>query len=198
MKSFLHVGCGPVTQSSLIGFNSPDWREIRFDIDPNVKPDILGTLTDMALVESGSVDALFSSHNIEHVYPHEVHLALREFHRVIKDDGMVVITCPDLQSVCAAVAQDRLLDPLYESPAGPISAIDILYGYRTSIARGNTYMAHKCGFTYSTLNNAFREAGFACSFGGSRPEHYDLWLMAFKTQRSNEEMMQIAKAYLPD
>ena len=47
--------------------------------------------------------------------PHEVPIALREFYRVLKEDGMVVITCPDLQSVCEAVVQDKLLEPLYKS-----------------------------------------------------------------------------------
>ena len=142
------------------GFDNENWKEIRFDIDEKVNPDIVGTLLDMSAVETGSVDAIYSSHNIEHVFPHEVPIVLREFHRVLKDDGMVVLVCPDLQSVCEAVVDDKLLQPLYESPAGPISPIDILYGHRPAIARGNEYMAHKGGFTYSVLNDAFIEAGF--------------------------------------
>ena len=122
----------------------------------------------MNAVESGSVDAVFSSHNIEHLFPHEVDGALKEFRRVLKDDGFVVLTCPDLQSVCEAVAQDKLTEPLYTSPAGPISAIDILYGYRVSIANGNTYMAHKCGFTYKVLDASFEAAGFVMRAGMRR------------------------------
>ena len=130
MKTFLHVGCGPQNKSQIKGFNNDSWKEIRFDIDKKVNPDIVGTLLDMSAVETGSVDAIYSSHNIEHVFPHEVPIVLREFHRVLKDDGMVVLVCPDLQSVCEAVVDDKLLQPLYESPAGPISPIDILYGHR--------------------------------------------------------------------
>ena len=84
MKQFLHVGCGPQNKTSIKGFNQSDWSEVRFDIDPQVNPDIEGTLTDMTLVKTGSMDALFSSHNIEHVYPHEVPMALKEFLRVLK------------------------------------------------------------------------------------------------------------------
>ena len=54
MKNFLHVGCGPQYKDSLKGFK--DWQEIRFDIDPKVKPDILGSLTDMSAVEDKSVE----------------------------------------------------------------------------------------------------------------------------------------------
>ena len=68
---------------------------------------MIGTMTDMRAVASGSMDALFSSHNVEHLYPHEVPVAFREFVRVLKDDGFIIVTCPDLKAVSAAVAQDR-------------------------------------------------------------------------------------------
>ena len=131
MKTLLHVGCGPKRKDQTTpGFNSPNWKELRLDIDPSVQPDLLGTMTDMRTVESESVDAVFSSHNIEHLYPHEVPGALAEFLRVLKPTGFVVITCPDLQSVCAVVAQDKLTDTAYTSPAGPITPLDILFGHR--------------------------------------------------------------------
>lgn len=197
MKKFLHVGCGHQNKSWLKGFNSDDWQEIRFDIDSKVNPDIMGTLTDMALVQSESVDAIFSSHNIEHIYPHEVPLALSEFHRVLKPKGFVVITCPDLQAVCEAVAKDKLLEPLYQSPIGPISPIDILYGDRGYLEQGNLYMAHKCGFTYTALGAAFLGAKFKQIFGGRRPAHFDLWLIAFKADASQEQAKEMATIFLP-
>ena len=196
MKTFLHVGCGPQYKSEIKGFDNENWKEIRFDIDEKVNPDIVGTLLDMSAVETGSVDAIYSSHNIEHVFPHEVPIVLREFHRVLKDDGMVVLVCPDLQSVCEAVVDDKLLQPLYESPAGPISPIDILYGHRPAIARGNEYMAHKGGFTYSVLNDAFIEAGFKMNYGGRNPDAWELFIISFKQEKLQEEINTIAKPFL--
>ena len=197
MKTFLHVGCGNNNKSDLKGFNNDNWKEIRFDIDKDVNPDIVGTMTDMKSVETGSVDALYSAHNIEHIYPHQVPIALREFYRVLKEDGMVVITCPDLQSVCEVVVQDKLLEPLYDSPSGPISPIDTMYGHRGFIAQGKEYMAHKGGFTYSVLNSAFYEAGFKVRIGGRRPLDYELWLVAFKQKKSEEEIKKIALQFIP-
>ena len=197
MKTFLHVGCGPQNKSTCLGFDNDNWKEIRFDIDKNVNPDIVGTLTDMKLVETGSVDAVYSSHNIEHIFPHEVPIALREFYRVLKEDGIVVIFCPDIQSACEAVVQDKLLEPLYESPMGPVTAFDILYGHRASTADGNVYMIHKGGFTYSLLNKAFYEAGFKARVGGRRPETFDLFLVAFKQKKSDEEIIKIAIPFNP-
>ena len=197
MQRFLHVGCGLQTKAGLKGFKQEGWNEIRFDIDEQVKPDIVGTLTDMASVQTASMDALYSSHNIEHLFPHEVPVALNEFYRVLKPEGFVVLTCPDLQSVCQAVVQDQLLEPLYESPVGPISAIDILYGHRGYIAQGNHYMAHKCGFTFKALCGAFADAGFKSTFGGRGLKSYDLWLVAFKQDLPAEDVQRIGSQFLP-
>ena len=196
-KSFLHVGCGPQNKQKIKGFSGEEWREIRFDIDPDVEPDIIGSMTDMSAVETASVDALFSSHNIEHLFAHEVPLALSEFNRVLAPDGFAVITCPDVTSVCQAVVDGKFLDPLYESPAGPISAIDILWGHRAAIADGNQYMAHKCGFTLSALKGLMFQAGFKSTFGGARPGAFDLWVIGLKTQISNEDAQALGKVFLP-
>ena len=145
MKTFLHVGCGPETKSGLRGFDNDNWTEIRFDIDEKVKPDIQGTLLDMSQVGSGSVDAVYSSHNIEHVYPHEVPIVLNEFFRVLKEDGIVVVVCSDLQSVSEAVVNDKLCNPLYISPEGPISPLDIIYGHREAIEKGKKMISNHKG-----------------------------------------------------
>ena len=197
MKIFLHVGCGPRNKSSCLAFNNDNWKEIRLDIDKNVNPDIVGTLTDMKLVETGSVDAVYSSHNIEHIFTHEVPIALSEFYRVLKEDGIVVITCPDIQSVGEALTQDKLFETLYESPMGPVTAFDILYGHRKTTVDGNIFMVHKGGFTYSTLDTKFKEAGFMVRVGGRRPKVCDLFLVAFKQKKSEEEVIKIATPFLP-
>ena len=196
MKTFLHVGCGPVIKSQIPGFKEDDWTEIRFDIDKNVNPDIEGTLTDMSQVETGSVDAIYSSHNIEHVYPHEVPIVLNEFYRVLKADGMVVLVCPDLQSVCESVVVDKLIDPLYISTEGPISPLDIIYGHGQAIKHGNEYMAHKCGFTYSVLDNFFADVGFETRYGGRRKQQWDLFIVAFKQAKSEDDAKKITLPFL--
>lgn len=176
MTDFLHVGCGPKHKAQTTpGFATEAWREVRLDINADVKPDIIGTMTDMSAVADASMDGLFSSHNIEHLYPFEVPTALAEFKRVLKPEGFAVITCPDLQSVCALVAQDRLLEPAYMSGAGGISPIDILYGHRPAMYEGNLYMAHRCGFTLRVLLLVLREAGFTHVHGMVRPRAFDLW-----------------------
>lgn len=194
MKTFLHVGCGPKYKDQTTpGFNSDDWNEIRFDIDETVSPDITGTMVNMSGVPDASVDAVFSSHNIEHLYPHEVQLALKEFLRVLQPDGFAVIACPDLQSVCALVAEDKLTEPTYMSQAGPITPLDILYGHRQSLAQGNLFMAHHCGFTDKVLVGTLRASGFFSVASRQRAHpYYDLYAVASKGPIADAALQRLA------
>ena len=192
----LNVGCGPQgRQHGFLGFK--DWQEVRLDIDPSVQPDVLGTMTDMSAVATASIDAIVSSHNIEHLYPHEVPQALAEFVRVLKDDGLLLITCPDLQSVCERVARGELASPLYNSDAGPIAALDVLYGHREAMAAGNLFMAHRCGFTLEVLANTLQACGFARTVGLVRPAAFDLWMLASKQVLSDDAIRDLARQHLP-
>lgn len=196
MPSFLHVGCGQKRKAQTTrGFNSDAWQELRYDIDASVQPDLTGSMLDMAAVAAGSMDAVFSSHNIEHLYAHEVPVALKEFLRVLKADGFAVITCPDLQSVCELVAQDKLTDAAYTSPSGPITPLDMLYGHRPPMARGNLYMAHRCGFTLRVLLATLANVGFASVAGYRVPKSYALWAVGSRSQRADDEMRQLTQQY---
>jgi len=160
-KTLLHVGCGPAGPEQVHShFPAKEWKEIRLDVDPNVRPDIVASITDMNAVAPESVDAVWSSHNLEHLYSHEVPSALREFRRVLRPGGFALITLPDIEEVAQHIAEGRLEETLYISPAGPISAIDVVFGHRESIASGNEYMAHKTGFTAASLAEKLRAAGF--------------------------------------
>lgn len=179
-------------------FQDGRWDEIRLDIDASVNPDVVGTMTDMSAVESGSVQAIFSSHNVEHLFPHEVPIALAEFKRVLSVDGFALITCPDLQAVAKLVAEDRLLEPAYQSGMGPIAPLDILYGHRASIAQGNHYMAHRGGFTMRTLAGALTSAGFGSAIAKRRPSFFDLWAIGTVAPIPQDDVRQMAARLLPD
>ena len=118
----LHVGCGAPNPDKVPAafFPRGEWRELRLDIDPEVQPDIESSITDMAAVADGSVDAVWSSHNLEHLEPHEVSVAMAEFFRVIKPGGFAVVTVPDLQQVATLIAEGKLEDAAYMSAMGPI------------------------------------------------------------------------------
>lgn len=201
MSTFLHVGCGPKRKDRTTrAFNTDAWQELRLDIDERVAPDIVGTMTDMSGLANASVDAIFSSHNLEHLYPHEVPVALKEFRRVLKPDGFLVATCPDLMSVCALVAMDRLTEPAYTSIGGePISPLDILYGHRGAMGKGNLFMAHRCGFTQKVLVNTLWAFGFPMIASMQRGfDLFDLWVLASVKPMEEEALRQLAKAHFPE
>jgi SAM-dependent methyltransferase len=176
----LHVGCGPYNPKKLHeAFRKPGWRELRVDINPNVKPDVVASMLAMPMIGAGAVDAVWSSHNIEHLYAHEVPVAFGEFVRVLKPGGVALLTMPDLQRVAELIVQDKLEEPAYSSPAGPIAPLDILYGHRPQIAMGNVFMAHRTGFTARTLAQALANAGFD-RVKVERGKSFDLWAVGYK------------------
>lgn len=187
-RTVLHVGCGPRGGGRLhaVFEDSSVWHELRLDLDPAVSPDIVASIADMrAVVRSGSVDAVWSSHNIEHLAAHEVLPALREFRRVIRADGFVLIRCPDLQAVLRAALDIGLDATAYQSPAGPITPLDMIYGHGASVAAGNRFMAHHTGFTDERLGRLLVEAGFARVHTRSMAR-FDLWALALADEAAAE------------
>ncbi len=176
----LNVGCGYALRQRLHNrFLRPEWREIRLDIDPAVQPDILCSITDISPIASDTVDAVWSSHNLEHIHRHEVPTALAEFIRVLKPGGLLLLTLPDLQQVAELVAADHLEDEAYMSPSGSVTPLDMIFGHTPSLARGYPFMAHKTGFTQRSLQKLLEDAGFA-EVRVRRGGRFDLWADAHK------------------
>jgi SAM-dependent methyltransferase len=175
-KLVLHVGCG--TRDVHSRFQGPEWQEVRLDIDPGVKPHIVANIVDMSCVPSASMDAVWSSHNLEHVYAHEVPLVLDEFFRVLRPGGLAAITMPDLQALAKPILAGKVEEPLYVSQSGPVAPLDVIYGHAASIERGNEFMAHRTGFTSHTLGGKLRRAGFANI--QIKSEDFALWADAWK------------------
>lgn len=177
-KTLLHIGCGTAPKSRLPEcFKSEYWREVRLDIDPKVKPDIVASVTNMSAVPSATADAVWSSHNLEHLESYEVSKALSEIQRVLKPGGFVLINLPNLQQVAELVASGKSDEVLYTSPAGPITPLDMMFGHQASLARGNYYMAHRTGYTQDRLHKLLVQAGFS-EVRVTRGSSYDLWAVA--------------------
>ena len=149
MKRLLHAGCAKSPLPPFFG--EGQYAEVRLDIDPGMEPDIVASITDLG--DIGAFDVVYSSHCVEHLYPADVRIALGEFFRVTESDGSCVVIVPDLQGLRVSD------DPLFESPVGWLSALDLIYGCRFDAHRSG-YMAHHSGFTASLLADAMREAGF--------------------------------------
>lgn len=190
-KRVLHIGCGMYKPEKLhANFRNDQWQEVRVDIDPSVKPDIVADMLNMNMMKEGEYEAIWSSHNIEHLHFHEVPVAFKEFFRVLKPGGFMLVTLPDIQTVAAVIAQGKLETKLYDSPAGPIMPLDIVFGFTRAIASGNHFMAHKTAFTAETLAIKLHQAGF-CNIQVQRKQ-YDLWAVAYKLPHGHA--MRVDKA----
>lgn len=150
MKKLLHAGCGG---SPLPGWFGDQYAETRLDIDPDFKPDIVASLTDMRAIEDGAFDIVYTSHCVEHLYPAEVGTALAEFRRVTAPGGAVIVIVPDLEGVQVSD------EPLLDAGVGTLSGLDLIYGCRYDAHRSQ-FMAHHSGFTSGLLARAMRDAGF--------------------------------------
>lgn len=193
MMKFLHAACGNNDKTRTTReFDTGDWEEVRMDISPEVKPNIVSSLQDMKNVPNASFDAVFTAHSLERLYPHEVGMALGNIIRVLKDDGYLIASCADLQAACALVAEDKLLEPAYESPAGPVAPIDIIYGFRPALAAGYERHACKCGFTSRALMGTLAQAGFGSMWTARNPETFTLVALACKQERSEEYLKELA------
>jgi SAM-dependent methyltransferase len=176
-KRVLNAGSGPRSARKLHAvFMQEPWLEIRIDIDPQSEPDIVASITDMrSTCAPLSFDAIWASHTLEHLFAHEVSLALAEFKRILRPDGFVLVTSPDLEAVAALILDGGLDHITYTSPAGPITPLDMLFGHSASIARGQSYMAHKTGFTCASLGERFANAGFPTTL--VKRHGLDLWAL---------------------
>lgn len=201
-KVVLNVGCGAKRKDRLDPRfqNENEWFELRLDMDPQVKPHILGDLSDLSMLPDGAVQAVHSAHNLEHLFAHQVVPALQGFYRVLAWGGELVVHTPDLQTIAAFVAQGKLEDAMYEAPGGMVTPLDALYGKRDSIERGSVLMAHRTGFTYATLAQKLKEAGFSNIL--LVRDRFDLMAVARKlpenhTQRRSTVELKVTERYNP-
>ena len=90
----LDVGCGPWKQfPHWIGVdNRADTQLFGVQMDPDV---MVETAEDLSLFASGSLDFVFSSHLLEHIAYEKVPATLKEWLRVLKVGGYLVLYLPD-------------------------------------------------------------------------------------------------------
>jgi SAM-dependent methyltransferase len=140
----LIVGCGEEGQQ----WHDQGWNVVRLDIDPRVKPDIVGDMT--CLGNIGPFDAVACNNALEHLYPHQVDKALREFHRVLNPGGYIIIQVPDLEGI--QPTEDLI-------PEIGMSGLHLMYG-DAALIEEYPHMAHHCGFVEQTLYRVLKEASF--------------------------------------
>lgn len=187
MKKLLNVGGG--NKSIALPPLYAGFEQVLLDIDPAGAPDIALDARELATLEAGGFDGIYCSHNLEHYYRHDVPRVLSGFLHVLGEGGFAHIRVPDLQELMRISVANGLdvEDVLYQSPAGPINVLDVLYGYGVEIEKsGQDFYAHKTGFTPKSLSRALEAAGFSAVY--IRAGNLEVNALAFKGKPDPEAL----------
>ena len=103
---------------------------------------------------SNSVDSIYSTHMIEHLYPDELEKLLRECARVLKAEGGMRIIVPSLSNAILAFQQNRH-DWFYDNFP---RHFDSLGGRFSNFVFCDGQ--HRTAFDFSYLDEVLRKAGF--------------------------------------
>ncbi|WP_411879210.1 hypothetical protein [Polaromonas sp. YR568] len=187
VKSVLNVGGSkqiPIP-SHFVG-----WKHDLLDIDPRGGPELVCDARELRTLTGGVYDAVYCSHNLEHYYRHEGLNVVRGFHHMLNETGFAEIRVPDIAQVMKALRERELDldDILYQSPAGPISAHDVVYGLQTEIQEsGQDFFAHKTGFTPQSLRKILMDGGFPVVYVSTSQSVLAVHALAFKVSPTVEQ-----------
>ena len=128
----------------------PDWKI--FDALPREEVDFIGNAKDLSQFVDNSVSAIYASHVLEHFHyllNDELILTLKEWHRVLETGGELMISVPNLQTICS----------LYIDPRTPANArhhlMRMIFGGQI-----DEYDVHKVGFDQDILGMYLQHVGF--------------------------------------
>lgn len=157
-KILLNVGCGR-TRLDLSKLKEK-MTEVRVDSDPEARADVQGSIQDLKNIPAKSVATLYASHVLEHVHWHELFAVMKEFQRVVCDDGFALVAVPNLEYIADGLKGDGIIKAVYRTEPGDITPLDMIYGFRDFVARGMEGMQHKTGFNSYLLERVFRDSGW--------------------------------------
>ncbi len=105
-------------------------------------------------------DALSFQHGLQRLHLAEVPDILHEFKRLLKVEGFVHITAPDISRVVDYIKKDLLEEVIYTSPQGQILPLDIIYGHSGEVRKKGLMEVHQSGYTPASIGRVLRDAGF--------------------------------------
>lgn len=136
----LNLGCGP---HSLAGFVNVDLLEA-----PGV--DVVADVGTSLPFHDGEAEVIYASHVLEHLPTAQVPVILREWRRVLREGGLLLVGVPDLDRV-AQLLNSR--SGWFTPPNEPW--VGVVYG-----GQKDDLDFHKTGFTAPSLAALLDEAGF--------------------------------------
>lgn len=131
----LHLGCG---RRHIPGY-------VHIDVVDHPNVDHVSSIDNLSFLSDGSVDLIYNCHVLEHFKRREVHRVLREWHRVLRDDGILRISVPDFGALCEVYLRTGDLGLVI----GPV------FGRQDYL-----YNIHYNCFDFGSLKRCLEESGF--------------------------------------
>jgi len=160
----LHLGCG---ERYLEGF-------VHIDIDDKEHIDFPNTdISDLNMIESNSVDLIYTCGSFEYFDREEALTTLGEWKRVLKDGGVLKISVPDFESIVNVYNKYGNVDG--------IGILGPLYG-KWKI-KNDEYVYHKTVYDFNSLSHILKSSGFKeiKKYNSSEflPKGYDDYSLAY-------------------
>lgn len=138
----LHLG------PNLTGIHTNNF--INIDIDPrNRVADTIGNALDLSMFGSNTIDLILSSHIIEHFNSTDAVKALKEWHRVLKPGGWLVMELPDLDKCMLMFLNATNNEQRKDALIGIYGRFDWVI-----------YQGHQYGYNHPTLREILLSVGF--------------------------------------
>ncbi len=143
----LNLGCG---DKILEGYTNVDVASER----AGKLPDIVCDIRNLDKFSDNSADEILAVHVVEHLWRWEVVDILREWVRVLKPGGKMILECPNLKSAC----EEFLRDPDRHAQPGQEGqrSMWVFYG---DPSWSDPLMVHRWGYTPFSLAQVMFEAG---------------------------------------
>lgn len=147
---------------------------INVDSQAKWKPDIIADCANLrGIFDDNSARLIVLHHVLEHFGCGEADAMLRECHRILNPLGTLLVFVPDMQALARMWIEGRLTDQIYMTN---------LYG----AYMGSEDDRHKWGFTWQSLSETLKRAGFnhTITFSGRKIEGADIakdrWILGME------------------
>jgi SAM-dependent methyltransferase len=145
----LNLGCG---DKILPGYVNVDVVESR----AGMKPDVICDLHDLVPFADASADEILSVHVVEHFWRWEIGDVLKEWMRVLKPGGRMIVECPNLLSACRTFLEDP--QRYARDDESGQRTMWVFYG---DPKWKDPLMIHRWGYTPDSLKALLTEAGLS-------------------------------------
>lgn len=142
----LHLGCG---DKKLRGY-------INIDAVPTEGSDIVMDAVDLSIIPSNSISEIFMKSVFEHFYRHQQDRILREYYRVLKKGGKLVLGVPDFDVAVSAYLRKE------KGIVGEVFDLDHVRQYvlGESVPENPFYQLHKDIFNKESIGMLLEKNGF--------------------------------------